>query len=555
MSLSAANDRFTVIVVQGGMLEVRDNGRPFTKIHAGDWARDGKAMVAAWEKGEAFVPCTNFAGRRMLTKDVQAARLELLENGNNATRAVQDWVRHQAANEAREGGVFGAALGAVEAEQWPALAREVFDSLFNEKPEDLDPPAVGTGWISELMAQAEARGEWRDLREQVKGDAWATGIAAGHVAKTLAEKAKGLLEAIPKQDPQRLAEEAQCLGDVLGKKSPRTKRAEKRAEAVAEQAETVLGLMQDKDSAIALGAVLSDAAEGAAEEVEAIVSGAANMADLSSGALRSVKGSPETMRAMLAANPNLRKLVELAGRLRIRARAKQRTKTKYAPESIVDVTLGGEIDRLLPSELAMLVIPETKMLLLRKVLEREAQQYELEGEEDLDRGPVIVAVDSSGSMKGIRNQWAMAVAIAVLEVAAMQRRAFVLMHFDGQVQASYTVPKPSSLTLDKLVEMVSFFSGGGTNFAPPLAQAHGIISAEKHKDGTFARADVMLITDGQASWGSWAQQLKATGAALYGVAIAERFSEPMAKELTGCIYVDPSTLNDNTANVDLLFGI
>lgn len=533
----------------GATVTVYDNGRHVAAIPAKDFARDGEGMVEAWGKGQVYSPQVSHAGQLMSPAAAKESRLQLLERGTDATRSVSDWVRYLATIEAREDGVFGDSLDKVQAEQWPALVREIFDSLYTERPAVLETPGAGSGWIHELVTQAESQPEWSNLRDQVKGDPWSCGISAGQVAASLAEKAKTLLEAVPKEDPQRLAEDAQALEDALGVRHKATKRALKKAAAAAQQAEAASAL------AVGLGQVMGEAAAAAESELAEIQQGSTNMADLSSGALQSLKAAPEEMRKALASNPNLRKLVELAGRMRLRARAKQRAKTKYAPESIVDVTIGGELERLLPSELCQLMLPQTKLLLMAKLQERQALQYDLEGEERLDCGPVILAVDSSGSMQGIRNQWAMAVAIAVLEVAAMQRRAFVLMHFDDVVRATFTVEKPKNLKLSQLLEMVSYFSGNGTNFAPPLRDAHGIITNGKQKDGVFARADVMLITDGQASWGTWAADLKKTGAALYGVAIEEKFKPEMEKELTGCSYVSTAMMGNASANVDLLFGI
>ncbi len=553
-----SDGRFTAVEQKlGGTVDVKDQGRHVSSMPRADWERDGVSMIACWKEGKVFTPRRPFAGKLLSPEQARQAKLEMLEHGTNATRSVEQWVRYLATQEAREGGMYADGIDKVDAEQWPTFAREIFDSLYGEKPQQLETPAVGSEWIGELVNQAEAQSEWSDLREQVKGDPWACGIASGRVVTNLAARAKELLEKLPAQDPQRLQEDAQVTEEMLGKKNRLTKEAKARAEQAAQQAADALAVAQGLGALGAgeLEALFADAASEAKEEVADILVSSANMSDLSTGALKSTKAAPETMRKLLADNPNLRKLIELAGRLRIRARKMQRTKTKYAPESIVDVTIGGELERLLPAELVQLVMPETELLLMRKLNEREALQYELEGEERLDRGPVIVAVDSSGSMQGIRNQWAMAVAIAVLEIAAMQKRPFVLMHFDGQVQKRFSVEKPGNLKLEELIEMVSFFSGGGTNFAPPLSEAHALITAGKQKDGVFARADVMLITDGQASWGDWAAKVKATGASLFGVAIDTKFGQSMEAELSGCAYVGGEALNDASANVDLLFGI
>lgn len=555
LEIDWSDGRFTAKSTREGLVAIRDEGRAVTNVPPEEWKEYGQDMIAAWYKGHVYVPHAPFAGKVMSPAKAKAAKLELLENGANLTREVSDWTRYLAAKEADEGGIFASSITAVEAEQWPGVAREIFDSLYGETPKVADPPAVGSEWVSELLNQAEGRPEWENLRAEVKGDPWAAGIAAGRVVSGLSERAKQLLEALPKEDPQRLAEDAVATEEVLGPKHRITKAAQKKAAEAEEQAGVALNLIQGTADMGAAENFLGAIADTAREEVIAITKGADDLAGLSVGALQSMKAAPETMRKLLAKHPHLRKIAELAGRLRIRARAKQRTKTKYAPESIVDVTIGGELERLLPVELAQLVIPETELLLMRKIQEREALQYQLEGEEDLDRGPIIMAVDSSGSMAGIRNEWAMAVAISVLEIAAMQRRPFVLMHFDHHVRATFTVQKPSNVKLEQLVEMVSFFSNGGTDFCAPLSAAHGIITSGKQKEGAFARADVMLITDGQASWDGWASKVKSTGAALYGVAIDCRFSEAMAKELTGCALVGGAAMHDATANVDLLFGI
>lgn len=549
--------RFTASLSKdGSSVNLFDNGRHFSTLATKDFEAHGKEMIEAFSKGEAFSPLRTFAGQTMAPAQTKERKLDALEHGGNITRNVSEWVRYLATKEAREGGIFDASIDALDVEQWPAFAREIFDSLYSQKIEDA-PLAAGADWVRELVNQAEATDEWNALRKEVQGDPWATGIAAGRVLTNLKDKAKELLETVPKQDPERLQQEAEAMEEMLGKKHALTKAANKAAIEAFEQAQVAQTVAAPPlEGALSqLGAVAVAAANQAKHEVVALMKGAGDLAGLGTGALAGIDAPPEKVRKLLADNPKLRKIAELAGRLRIRARAKQKTKTKYAPESIVDVTLGGELERLLPSELAQLMMPETEMLLLRKLQEREAMQYELEGNEELDRGPVMMFVDSSGSMQGIRNEWAMAVAIAVLEIAAMQKRPFVLGHFDSDMKECFTVEQPSKLSLDELVKMVSYFSGGGTNFAPPLQRAHSIITSGKQKDGVFARADVMLITDGQANWGDWARLVKATGASLYGVEIESGFNEMMKLELTGCAHVNPHELNNLSANVDLLFGI
>lgn len=545
-----------------GKFYVRQSGDMVNVMNAGsnahvaslplkDFHREGERMLDAWNTGKEYTARRLFAGASLTPQQATDAKLDALENSPDASRVVDDWTRYLAASEAKEGGVMMAGVEAIDAEQWPSVCREIFGELYGKKTAPVEEVHPGTAWVKQLVDQAEETEQWQSLHQSAQGDQWAAGLATGRLAAALSEKARELLEKAPEQDPQRLADDAKATEELLGATHPLTVEARATAHHAKRAGEHMLQLLQTQG----VGQIVKKAAAEATREIAAIEQGMGQMAGIGSGALRSVQGTPEAIRQALAKQPKLRKIAEIAGRLRLRARAKQRTKTKYSPESIVDVTIGGELERLLPAELSQLVMPDTEALLMRKLLEREALQYELEGEEELDRGPVILAVDGSGSMAGIRNEWAMAVAIAVLEIAAMQRRPFALIHFDSQVQKVFEVPKPGNLKLQELIEMVCFFSNGGTNFEAPLSRAYDMIKAGERKDGSFAKADVMLVTDGQARWGTWPQQVKATGAALYAVTIQESFREEMKQELTGLAHVTERQLADGSANVDLLFGI
>lgn len=543
--------RFLYRLAGDGNVLVYEGATHRASMPAREFERDGQRMLDAWNKGEPYGARRVFAGALLSPEAVAAAKLEELENGVDASRVVDDWTRYLATSEAKEGGVLMSGLDAVEAEQWPGVVRELFAELYG-KVAPVEEVHPGAGWVKQLVDSAEETEQWQNLRQSSEGDAWASGLAAGRIAAALADKARERLQKAPEQSPQRLDADAQAAEELLGATHELTQQARAQAHRAQREGEALLRVLQTSGD---VANIVQVAAAKATREIAQVEAGIGQMAGIGSGALRSVQATPDAMRQALTRNPKLRKIAELAGRLRIRARNKQRTKTKYSPESIVDVTIGGELERLLPAELGQLVMPQTELLLMRKLLEREALQYELEGNEEQDRGPVIMAVDGSGSMQGIRNEWAMAVAIAVLEIAAMQRRPFALIHFDNQVQRVFEVPKPGNLKLPELIEMVCYFSGGGTDFAAPLSRAHQMIAAGVRKDGTFAKADVMLVTDGQARWGNWPEQVKATGASLYGVTIQETFRDEMRAELTGLAHVNDTQLQNGSADVDLLFGI
>jgi len=226
-------------------------------------------------------------------------------------------------------------------------------------------------------------------------------------------------------------------------------------------------------------------------------------------------GSARSLAARLRASHRLRQIAKLAGRFRRIAGSKRRSRVRHGADEIVDVEQGADLGRLLPFELAMLVHPATKLLAMRNLLERSSMQYRLEGTETLGKGPLVVAIDKSGSMEGDRDIWATAVGLALLDVAQAEKRPFALLCFDAQVKHEAIV-----LPGDALPEAALFVpADGGTNIDGVICRGLEII--EKHP-GAFRKADIVLVTDG-ASNADEAAELRARAAKLgvtvLGVAI------------------------------------
>lgn len=98
-------------------------------------------------------------------------------------------------------------------------------------------------------------------------------------------------------------------------------------------------------------------------------------------------------------------------------------------DEIHTVGIGNDLSRVLPAELVQLRHPLMKGEFKPRFIEGKLMQYELKGTEKQGKGPIIVCCDNSGSMSGDREVWSKAVALALLEVATMQKRAFVCIHF------------------------------------------------------------------------------------------------------------------------------
>ena len=187
-----------------------------------------------------------------------------------------------------------------------------------------------------------------------------------------------------------------------------------------------------------------------------------------------------------------RRLVELsalAGRFKRLAARKRREKVRHGVDEVTDVEPGGDLARLLPVELGKLLNPKLRLALLRDVHERTALQYRLQGVDTKGRGPLVVALDKSGSMSGPPDLWASAVCLALLDLAQRDRRRFALVCFDEFVRSQIVVSPGTPLPEELLLATPH----GGTDLGRAIER--GLELIQEHP-GQLRKADLVLITDG-----------------------------------------------------------
>lgn len=528
------------------------NGQVVAQVPVKDWQKHGPDMLKAYADGVPFAPAqvVEVAGETMTGEQAALARRDQLERGRDALLVTPEFERHLAVEEYDHAGLFQGAVDAVSKEQWPVFAREVFASLYGVR-EHQETTHAADEWMLELLQQAEQTDEWATLERVCARNPWAAGLGAAKVLKALAAANESTLKGLPDQDPVRQEQEAAELEEL---KEGAGVALEAISSVGANQAERVAAALALPATGERLRRAIRKAAGDAVETIEGTELALAGLgAGGAPGVLSRVAAPKKAIRDALEKNDRLRRIATIAGRMRARAHGKQRTKTIYVPEQVVDVTVGGELARLLPSELMLLAEPATEALLQRKLLESNALEYRLEGKEQADRGPIVLLVDGSGSMQGPRHEWAMGIALALVEVCAMQRRPFALVHFDQAVQRRWEVPKPGQVGLQELIDAVCYFSGGGTRFQAPLAVARNIIER-----GEFSKSDVVLVTDGQdesGGRGSWHGEVKAlnkAGAQVYGVSVECRFNAADREVLAGEAHVDKL---EQDGQLDLVFGI
>jgi len=473
-----------------------------------------------------------------MNKDLQREMVE----GPDATLDVGRWVRRLAGEELAQGGSFAATTGDKDHGALPAFtgfSRDVFASLYGLGIKPSGTPAAGSEWISKVLDTAAQLPEWQALQARAAGDPWRCGLAAGEAIGALDNVLNDLASKMPDDVSKAEAEAEQAEADAA---LPDASEQDQQAAQVLRSLADALAAEADKVAGEVLGAGQGEAkirkalrtaaalGEKACDEVDAAMGGLGH--GRGAGALSAVKAPVEQVRAALRSDARLARIAAVAGRVRASAKkAQQGKRVVGGREEIADVETGCDVQRLLPSESVLLADPDLENLLLRKLVEGQAMQYRLQGRERAERGPMMVLIDGSGSMDGECHEWACGVALALMEVAAKQKRGFAVMHFDDGVRATFDFPKPRAAKLEDVVQAVSYFSGGGTNIQVALLAA-----GERIKSGSIAMrdSDVVLIGDGESGFfGDEVATLKAKGIAVYGVAIGRDWSTRNREVLAG----------------------
>ena len=186
----------------------------------------------------------------------------------------------------------------------------------------------------------------------------------------------------------------------------------------------------------------------------------------------------------------LHKLTDLVGKFKESAIVEQKKKAKHGAVEIKGVTTGDKIQDTLPSDRMNLCNDITKGDFYRRMSEHGLLQYSKESNKQKNKGPIIVCVDTSGSMQGDEEIWSKALTIGILEVAQMQKRDFACIIYSSHADKPIVIKK-DEIAPQKIIDCAERFHNGGTTFEAPLNEALELI-----KDSRFSAADIVFITDG-----------------------------------------------------------
>jgi uncharacterized protein with von Willebrand factor type A (vWA) domain len=184
------------------------------------------------------------------------------------------------------------------------------------------------------------------------------------------------------------------------------------------------------------------------------------------------------------------RIARLAGRMYVALRGAQARKIHGIPSEVYSVEQGNDLARLLPAEQVLLTEPVFEIAALERIATRRAVQYAVRGTTKVSKGPLVIALDESGSMGGERNEWAKAAAVALSRVATEEKRPVSVVHYST---STVIQPLPSGDTT-ALLKMIRHFLGKGTAIGLALGVAVQQVRelAQKGQKG----ADIILVTDG-----------------------------------------------------------
>ncbi|WP_379545184.1 VWA domain-containing protein [Oceanobacillus sojae] len=186
---------------------------------------------------------------------------------------------------------------------------------------------------------------------------------------------------------------------------------------------------------------------------------------------------------------HMKEIAEWAGRLKQIAKLKQKSVHRNNVERS-GVSLGNDIEKLMPAELALYSHKSTRIDFLRRFTEGQTLEFETRAKESLGKGPIILCLDQSGSMQRMDTQ-SKGFAIALMSIAKKQKRDFCYIPFSSEYKV-YRFLK-GKISVQEMMKLSEEFLDGGTNFLMPLQECLSII-----EESRFKKADIVFVTDGEA---------------------------------------------------------
>ena len=230
----------------------------------------------------------------------------------------------------------------------------------------------------------------------------------------------------------------------------------------------------------------------------------------------------DTFAKLLEQDESLQELADLLGRQsRTQAvfekelRDKIVITTEWHPQPAYRGEINGlkysnDIAAALPTELALLKNAAAKKLFQLKFAQKQLLSFEYQDmqaatkktveqeeaniEKKEPKGPIIICVDTSGSMHGTPENIAKTVTFALTKIAVEQERKCFVISFSTGIETLELTGANEGNYLQKLVNFLRMSFNGGTDAEPALRKALDMLAGNDEAT-CYKNADVLMISD------------------------------------------------------------
>lgn len=157
------------------------------------------------------------------------------------------------------------------------------------------------------------------------------------------------------------------------------------------------------------------------------------------------------------------------------------------------VCFSKDLQNVLSQEFALLKNEKTKCEFFRKATDGGLLSYrrapdESSGGKKNDRGPVVICLDTSGTMRGVAESISKAAVLAVASACVKEKRRLVVISFSLDFEI-FEYSSFDRITFASLSEFLKKSFYGGTDFTPVLNRALKLI------ESSYRDSDILLTSD------------------------------------------------------------
>lgn len=295
---------------------------------------------------------------------------------------------------------------------------------------------------------------------------------------------------------QKLMEQAKEIGpEMLPNLESRIVQAANHAQSQVNQAEAVGRMVRDQmlKNKTAISDIIAEAGKAAAEKAECVSNTLAAWGYGPDSNKPEQRAADMELVTRVSRSKTLMDVARHLGRLRELMDGKRKNGYTYGRGEKYSLELGGNINRAIASEFAMLASPETLPLFFRKLQRKALKQYQRREPVCKGSGDIICLLDESTSVEG-QAAWCKAVALALLDIAMRNQRRFAVIHFAGVKHIQTDLFLPGQYTREDVLRCAETFLNGNTDYETPLFEALRLM-----KEEGFENADMVFVTDGACS--------------------------------------------------------